>query len=89
MKTYCFTVKNYKEDLLSFSVESESLMDAVSSSQFIKELDTLDFFDGHNNFATLCSSEWSCFSLQENVKGVFIEETFDVNFSTRKTWAVN
>lgn len=89
MKTYCFTMKNYEECLLSFSINAESLMDAVYSSQFVKELVNLDFFDDDDSFVTLYSSEWSCFSVQENVKGVFTEETFDIEFSAAKTWVVN
>jgi hypothetical protein len=89
MKTYCFTAKNDEECLLSFSIDSESLMDAVYSSQFVKELENLDFFDDRYNFANLYSYEWSCFSLQEGVKGVVIEETFDIRFEAARTWAVN
>ena len=83
MKTYYFIVKN-----CNFSIESESsLRDVAYSSQFLRALENLDFFDNADNSITLYSSDWDC--LQENVKGVFTEETFDIQFEAEKTWSVS
>jgi len=87
MKTFMFAIKNNYDDLVSFSLDSDlPLRELVKSKEFLKKLQDEDFFDA--DFMALCSEDWSCFSTEENVKGITKHETFDIEFFAKRTWSV-
>ena len=88
MKTFMFAIKNNYDDLVSFSLDSDlPLRELVKSKEFLKKLEDEDFFEEDYDSMSLYGEEWTCFSTEENVKGITKHETFDIDFFAEKFWS--
>jgi hypothetical protein len=91
MKTFLFTIKDDYENLVSFSLDSElGLRELVKSKEFLEKLEFESvFLDEDDDVILLYGTDWSCFSTEQNVKGITKHETFDIEFLAERIWTVD
>jgi hypothetical protein len=91
MKTFLFTIKDDYENLVSFSLDSKlDLRELVKSKEFLEKLEfESDFLDEDDDVILLCGTDWSCFSTEQNVKGITKHKTFDIDFLAERIWTVD